>query len=136
MGKVTVKLTFDKRHLYAILAVVVMLASLNVAVAVFSRSEGWHPLKQITNNTAGTRSVDADEDGVIDYAERLVQGGLNCTSRDGSGNSLTGDQQCAIHNEVCVSIIEFPDPESGFRDRSGSCSESGRDMEIRCCKLI
>lgn len=117
MEKVTVKITFGKRVLYALVMAIALFASFNIALAVFSRSEGWHPLKQITNDTQGTKSVDANENGVVDYAERLT---ATNSTKIYAPHSRCGSNSVVLLAPTCSTALCS---EASYYDCNGDCSQ-------------
>lgn len=67
------EINIEKKHVWLLTAVIVLLATALFAIAQSPASGGvFHPLHLISTDDTGATSVDANGDGVIDEAEKIT----------------------------------------------------------------
>lgn len=80
------ELNIEKRHFWAIIAVIALVGAALLAVAGTAPNAGgvWHVLKLVSTDDTGTKSVDDDGNGVIDASQTSQSIKVNSASHPNS----------------------------------------------------
>jgi hypothetical protein len=75
-----IELNIRKKHFYAVAAVILAISLSFLAIGLTGDDIIWHPLSQISTDSAGTRSVDANDNDIIDDSDNLSCALGNCVN--------------------------------------------------------